>query len=103
MVRRVSFAHPVDIHVGGRVWTLRRRRGLSLEQLAEQIDVSDHQLHKYESGANRIAASRLYAIAQALGVSVEDFFEGLPDPAQSSNRPDKGGGQISAGSRRSCP
>ncbi len=82
MASRVALAHPVDIHVGGRVWTLRRRRGMSLEQLAERIEVSDFQLHKYESGANRIAASRLYAIARALGVSVADFFEGLPDPAQ---------------------
>ena len=81
-----SLPHPVDVHVGGRVSALRRQRALSLEDLAERIAVSAHQLTKYENGANRIAASRLYAIAQALRVSVLELFDGLPGPSLDQDR-----------------
>ena len=51
--------------------------GLTQHQLAELIGVTYQQAHKYEKGINRIAAGRLYKIAQALGVDVSFFFEGL--------------------------
>ena len=37
-------------------------------------------MQKYERGANRISASKLYEIARALRVSIAWFFEGLGDP-----------------------
>src|SRR5699024_8676694 len=55
------------------------------QQLAGSVGVRFQQIQKYEAGANRISASRLWDIATALGVPVSFFFEGLagerPDPA----------------------
>jgi transcriptional regulator with XRE-family HTH domain len=59
---------------------MRERRimlGLTQHQLAELIGVTYQQAHKYEKGINRVAAGRLYYVAQALGVEVSYFFEGL--------------------------
>jgi transcriptional regulator with XRE-family HTH domain len=59
---------------------MRERRimlGLTQHQMAELIGVTYQQAHKYEKGINRVAAGRLYHIAQALGVEVGYFFEGL--------------------------
>jgi transcriptional regulator with XRE-family HTH domain len=59
---------------------MRQRRimlGLTQQQMAELIGVTYQQAHKYEKGINRVAAGRLYSIAQALGVEVGYFFEGL--------------------------
>jgi transcriptional regulator with XRE-family HTH domain len=59
---------------------MRERRimlGLTQQQMAELIGVTYQQAHKYEKGLNRVAAGRLYRIAQALGVEVSYFFEGL--------------------------
>ena len=51
--------------------------GLTQQQMADLIGVTYQQAHKYERGINRIAGGRLYAIAQALGVEVGFFFEGI--------------------------
>jgi transcriptional regulator with XRE-family HTH domain len=59
---------------------MRERRimlGLTQQQMAELIGVTFQQAHKYEKGINRVAAGRLYRIAQALGVEVSYFYEGL--------------------------
>jgi transcriptional regulator with XRE-family HTH domain len=70
--------HPVDAHVGRAVRVRRRLRGLSQQALGERIGLTFQQIQKYESGANRISASALHAIAGALEVPVASFFEGLP-------------------------
>ena len=72
-----SRAQDVDRHVGARMRERRVMLGLTQHQLAELIGVTYQQAHKYEKGINRIAAGRLYKIAQALGVDVSFFFEGL--------------------------
>lgn len=69
--------HFVDAHVGERLRQQRLLLGLNQMQLAERIGVSFQQLQKYELGKNRASASRLWEIAQALGVPVGFFFEGL--------------------------
>jgi transcriptional regulator with XRE-family HTH domain len=51
--------------------------GLTQQQMAELVGVTYGQAHKYEKGINRVSAGRLYSIAQALGVEVSYFFEGL--------------------------
>ena len=51
--------------------------GMTQQQMAELIGVTYQQAHKYEKGINRIAGGRLYTIAQALGVEVSYFYEGL--------------------------
>jgi transcriptional regulator with XRE-family HTH domain len=72
-----SGAQDVDRHVGARVRERRIMLGLTQQQMAELIGVTYQQAHKYEKGINRVASGRLYNIAQALGVDVGHFFEGL--------------------------
>jgi transcriptional regulator with XRE-family HTH domain len=71
----------VDRQVATRVRQRRTMLGLSQQQLAELIGVTYQQAHKYEAGANRISAGRLYEIAQALGVGVGYFFQDVAQPA----------------------
>lgn len=71
--------HPVDVHVGKRVRHRRWLIGMTQQQLAEQVGIKFQQIQKYETGANRISASRLWDIADALDVPVAFFFEGLEE------------------------
>lgn len=68
---------PVDIHVGERIRRLRMERGLSQPELAERLGVRYQQFQKYESGANRISAGRLFELAQIMGVGLPWFYVGL--------------------------
>lgn len=70
-------ANPVDLFVGKRLRQRRRLLGLTQQQLASEVNIRFQQIQKYESGANRISASRLWAIAKALDVPVAYFFDGL--------------------------
>ena len=69
--------HPVDVHVGKKVRQRRWLTGMTQQQLAEQVGIKFQQIQKYETGANRVSASRLWDIADALDVPVSFFFEGL--------------------------
>jgi transcriptional regulator with XRE-family HTH domain len=69
--------NPIDVHVGGRVRMRRMLIGMSQEKLGEALSLTFQQVQKYEKGANRIGASRLYQIGRVLGVPVEFFFEGV--------------------------
>lgn len=69
--------HPVDVHVGKRVRHCRWMIGMTQQQLAERVGIKFQQIQKYETGANRVSASRLWDIAQTLEVPVSFFFEGL--------------------------
>ena len=71
--------HQVDIHVGKRIRQRRWQLGMSQENLAETTGVKFQQIQKYETGANRVSASRMWEIAQALDVTVPYFYEGLGD------------------------
>ena len=62
--------NPVDLHVGARVRMRRRLRGVSQEKLADCLGLTFQQVQKYERGANRISASKLYEIAAALQTPV---------------------------------
>lgn len=68
---------PIDRHVGTRIRG--RRVGLRISQtkLGNSIGVTFQQIQKYESGTNRVGASNLFKIADALGVQVSFFFEGV--------------------------
>lgn len=70
--------HFVDIHVGKRLRNKRNICGLSQDSLAEQLNITFQQIQKYERGANRISASRLFDASQALEEPVSYFFQGLP-------------------------
>ena len=69
--------HAVDVHVGKRIRHRRWVSGTTQQQLADQVWVKFQQIQKYETGMNRVSASRLWDIAAALGVDVAFFFEGL--------------------------
>ncbi|MDJ1007806.1 MAG: helix-turn-helix transcriptional regulator [Paracoccaceae bacterium] len=69
--------HPVDVHVGKRVRHRRWMVGMTQQQLAEKVGIKFQQIQKYETGMNRISASRLWDISEALDVKVGFFFEGL--------------------------
>jgi transcriptional regulator with XRE-family HTH domain len=70
------------VHVGGRVRLRRMLVGMSQEKLGELLGLTFQQVQKYEKGANRIGASRLFQIAQILGVSVQFFFDDMPEAAR---------------------
>ncbi|MBO9710834.1 MAG: helix-turn-helix transcriptional regulator [Caulobacter sp.] len=76
--------HLVDIHVGSRVRMRRRSLGLSQTELASSVGLTFQQLQKYERGANRISASKLYGMAKTLQVPLSWFFEGLSSDAASA-------------------
>jgi len=82
--------HYVDLHVGASVRARRRALGLSQEKLAEHIGLTFQQLQKYEKGANRISASKLYQISLALKLPIERLFDGLDEgdmqPASAAER-----------------
>lgn len=65
---------PADKEVGKKIRATRLARGLSQTKLSDRIGVSFQQLQKYESGANRVGAGRLEAIAKALGVPASHFL-----------------------------
>ena len=69
--------HPVDVHVGKRIRHRRWMNGTTQQQLAEAVGIKFQQIQKYETGMNRVSASRLWDIAKVLGVNVSFFFEGL--------------------------
>lgn len=71
--------NPVDLHVGLRIRARRRELGVSQETLAAALNLTFQQCQKYEKGANRVSASKLYAVALTLRAPVSYFFNGLPD------------------------
>jgi len=86
--------HPVDAHVGKRIRHRRWMVGMTQQQLADKVGIKFQQIQKYETGMNRVSASRLWDIADALGVQIAFFFEGLNDseavrPAQGDMMADK--------------
>ncbi|MGR3758681.1 helix-turn-helix domain-containing protein [Roseobacteraceae bacterium NS-SX3] len=77
-------AHPVDVHVGKRIRHRRWLIGMTQQQLAEQVGIKFQQIQKYETGANRVSASRLWDISDALDVPVSFFFEGLQEEGKAA-------------------
>ncbi len=73
--------HSVDIHVGQRVRQRRRLLGMTQQELGDSAGITFQQLQKYESGTNRISASRMWDIAAVMEVPVSFFFEGLDGQA----------------------
>ena len=82
---------PTDLHVGQRVGAIRAELGLTQSDLARHLGISFQQVQKYEKGANRISASKLWELAGLFKVEVAAFFQGLQGGAspesQDSPRP----------------
>jgi transcriptional regulator with XRE-family HTH domain len=68
----------------------RKLLGVSQEQLADSLGLTFQQVQKYERGANRVSASKLYEIARTLQVPVSFFFDGLADPMDGSDNDEVG-------------
>lgn len=67
----------VDEHIGSRIRARRRMLRLTQDELATRIGVTAQQIHKYENGSNRVAASKLFEIATVLAFPISAFFDGL--------------------------
>lgn len=70
-------SHYVDIHVGQKIRRRRWMTDMTQKQLADAVGIKFQQIQKYETGANRVSASRLFEISQALSVPVSYFFESI--------------------------
>ncbi|MGB1154046.1 MAG: helix-turn-helix domain-containing protein [Paracoccaceae bacterium] len=81
-------AHPVDLHVGKRIRQRRWLVGKTQQQLAEQVGIKFQQIQKYETGANRVSASRLWDISEAMDVPVNFFFEGIENEVTAAGSTD---------------
>lgn len=77
--------NPVDVHVGGRVRLRRTLLGMSQEKLGEAIGLTFQQVQKYERGANRIGASRLWDLSRVLECPISFFFEEMAENTASSS------------------
>ncbi|MEN3975447.1 helix-turn-helix transcriptional regulator [Emcibacter sp. SYSU 3D8] len=78
----LSDSNPVDIHVGKRLRQRRTFIGMTQEQLGVALGITFQQIQKYERGANRIGASRLFDICRILDVTPQFFFEEMPEQGE---------------------
>jgi transcriptional regulator with XRE-family HTH domain len=72
-------ANDIDLHLGRRLRRRRRLLGLTQQQLASAVGIRFQQIQKYECGANRISAARLWQLAEALEIPIGYFYDGLSD------------------------
>ena len=88
---KIDVPSPVDVHVGARVRLRRMLLGMSQERLGNAVGLTFQQIQKYERGANRIGASRLFEMSSVLDVPVQFFFDEMPiEPESSDYRPMSG-------------
>ena len=80
----------IDLHVGKCLRRRRRLLGLTQQALGEQVGIRFQQIQKYECGANRVSASRLFELSEALSVPVQHFYEGLSEQNPMTGNPDRG-------------
>ena len=78
MTARAFMPTSIDEHIGQRVQLRRTMLGLSQKDLAKICGVTFQQIQKYETAGNRISASRLFELSNALQTPVSFFFYGLP-------------------------
>jgi transcriptional regulator with XRE-family HTH domain len=84
--RNARRANMIDTHVGARVRLRRMLLGMSQEKLGESLGLTFQQVQKYEKGVNRVGASRLFDLAQVLGVPVQYFYDEIdPDTIEGLN------------------
>ena len=72
-------ASGIDVHVGQRLRQRRTLMGITQEKLAEALEITFQQVQKYERGANRVSAGKLYQISKVLQTNISYFFEGVGD------------------------
>ena len=72
-------ANDIDLHLGRRLRRRRRLLGLTQQQLATTVGIRFQQIQKYECGANRISAARLWQLSEALEIPIGYFYDGLTE------------------------
>lgn len=83
-------ATDIDLHLGKRLRRRRRLLGLTQQQLAVHVGIRFQQIQKYECGANRISAARLWQLSEALETPVSYFYDGLSEALEQQNqRPER--------------
>ena len=85
---------PVDVHAGAQVRLRRKLLGMTQTGLGDAIGLTFQQVQKYESGTNRISASRLCDLSRVLDVSIEYFFEDMPTAVAAVSSATKGRGKA---------
>ncbi len=91
--RGTGIPSPIDVHVGARVRQRRTLLGMNQTKLGDAIGVTFQQVQKYENGANRISASRLFDLSRVFDVPVQFFFDDMPNAVAASS-PALGGGRA---------
>jgi len=76
---REGRSSPVDVHVGARIRLRRTLLGMSQERLGEALGLTFQQVQKYERGANRVSASRLFDLARVLDVPISFFYDDMAE------------------------
>ena len=90
-------ANDIDLHLGKRLRRRRRLLGLTQQQVANAVGIRFQQIQKYECGANRISAARLWELSEALEVPVSYFYDGLAearDRAEANPEQQRGDGMM---------
>jgi transcriptional regulator with XRE-family HTH domain len=87
MVQTRKKPNPIDGHVGSRIRLRRSLLGLSQTKLGDAMGVTFQQVQKYERGANRISASKLYTLSCVLNVPISFFFEGVSQLTSARSAP----------------
>ncbi len=82
---RVTNNNAIDMHVGKRIRLRRTLLGMSQEQLGSELDITFQQVQKYERGANRVSASRLWDISQILDSPTNYFFDDMSENTMRSS------------------
>src|SRR5213082_1339788 len=89
--RGTGVPDPIDIHVGSRIRTRRIYLDMRQEELGRKLGLTFQQVQKYESGANRVSASRLWEIAAIVKMPIGYFFptdQGQHRPNEQLQRPE---------------
>lgn len=82
---RVTNNNAIDMHVGKRIRLRRTLLGMSQEQLGSELDITFQQVQKYERGANRVSASRLWDISQLINLPINYFFDDMSENTMRSS------------------
>lgn len=87
MSREKSRATELDRFIGARIKTARESKRLSQQNIGDDIGLTYQAVQKYESGKDRISASRLWQISQSIGCDVAFFFEEMPGSIRAQFQP----------------
>lgn len=88
--------NPIDVHVGRRIRLRRTLLGMSQDRLGEAIGLTFQQVQKYERGANRIGASRMFDLSRVLDVPISFFFDDMDDATAAASPAQVAAGAVTA-------